>query len=121
LAPDIKELLSLIAQQSEYVVLLRSRDWVSLPVRPHARLDEARTGMQHVRTVFIDVRLSAPVSDRDPFSVPVHHLFRDDVFPAGWLPMSGTGRVRPGRFRLRRGDEVRITIEPIGTLVSKRG
>ncbi len=35
--------------------------------------------------------------------------------------MTGTGVVPPGRFSLRRGDEVRITIAPIGTLVNTMG
>ena len=32
--------------------------------------------------------------------------------------MTGTGIVPPYDFTLRRGDEVRITIEPVGTLVN---
>jgi 2-dehydro-3-deoxy-D-arabinonate dehydratase len=32
--------------------------------------------------------------------------------------MTGTGVVPPDSFTLRRGDEVRITIAPIGTLVN---
>ncbi len=48
----------------------------------------------------------------------VEYLFRDNSFPVGCLLMTGTGVVPPGRFSLRRGDEVRITIDPIGTLVN---
>lgn len=45
-------------------------------------------------------------------------LFRDNVFPAGAYLMTGTGIVPPDDFTLRSGDEVHITIEPIGTLVN---
>ncbi len=55
---------------------------------------------------------------KKPFAVLVEHLYRDNVFPAGCLLMTGTGIVPPGRFSLRGGDEVRITIEHIGTLVN---
>ncbi len=58
---------------------------------------------------------------KKPFAVLVEHLYRDNVFPAGCLLMTGTGIVPPGRFCLRRGDEVRITIERIGTLVNLMG
>jgi 2-dehydro-3-deoxy-D-arabinonate dehydratase len=56
---------------------------------------------------------------RKPFDVLVDYLFRDNAFPAGCFLMTGTGVVPPGRFCLRRGDEVRIEIAPIGTLVNR--
>ncbi len=43
-------------------------------------------------------------------------LFREDTFPHGAYLMTGTGIVPPDTFTLREGDEVRITIEPAGTL-----
>jgi 2-dehydro-3-deoxy-D-arabinonate dehydratase len=46
------------------------------------------------------------------------YLFRDNVFPQGTYLMTGTGIVPPDAFTLRSGDEVRITIEPVGTLVN---
>jgi 2-dehydro-3-deoxy-D-arabinonate dehydratase len=55
---------------------------------------------------------------RKPLGVLVEYLFRDNTFPAGCLLMTGTGVVPPGRFSLRRGDEVRITVLPIGTLIN---
>jgi 2-dehydro-3-deoxy-D-arabinonate dehydratase len=77
------------------------------------RLDIRRRG----RSVFTgETRVS---EIRKPFSVLVEHLYRDNVFPSGCLLMTGTGIVPPGRFCLRRGDEVRITVEPIGTLVNR--
>ncbi len=48
----------------------------------------------------------------------VDFLFRDNSFPAGCYMMTGTGIVPPDDFTLQSGDEVHITIEPIGTLVN---
>lgn len=45
-------------------------------------------------------------------------LFRDNAFPTGAYLMTGTGIVPSDDFTLRSGDEIRITIEPIGTLVN---
>ena len=45
-------------------------------------------------------------------------LFRDQSFPAGVYLMTGTGVVPPDSFTLRSGDEIRITIGPVGTLVN---
>ncbi len=58
---------------------------------------------------------------KKPFAVLVEHLYRDNAFPTGCLLMTGTGIVPPGRFCLRRGDEVHITIDGIGTLVNRMG
>jgi 2-dehydro-3-deoxy-D-arabinonate dehydratase len=58
---------------------------------------------------------------RKPLSAVVEYLYRDNAFPAGCLLMTGTGIVPPGRFCLRRGDEVRITVRPIGMLVNRMG
>ena len=46
-------------------------------------------------------------------------LFTHNSFPAGCFLLTGTGIVPPNDFTLREGDEVRITIEPIGTLVNR--
>ena len=48
----------------------------------------------------------------------VEFLFRDNTFPDGCLLLTGTGIVPPDDFTLQAGDDVRITIEPIGTLVN---
>lgn len=45
-------------------------------------------------------------------------LYRDQVFPHGAFLMTGTGIVPPDSFTLRSRDEVRITIEPVGTLIN---
>jgi 2-dehydro-3-deoxy-D-arabinonate dehydratase len=52
------------------------------------------------------------------FSELAEFLFRDNSFPQGVLLMTGTGIVPPDSFTLRSGDEICITIEPIGTLVN---
>jgi 2-dehydro-3-deoxy-D-arabinonate dehydratase len=43
-------------------------------------------------------------------------LYRDNSFPSGAWLMTGTGIVPPDSFTLEHGDEIRITIEPVGTL-----
>jgi 2-dehydro-3-deoxy-D-arabinonate dehydratase len=45
-------------------------------------------------------------------------LYRENSFPDGSFLMTGTGIVPPDSFTLRSGDEIRITIEPVGTLVN---
>lgn len=46
----------------------------------------------------------------------VAYLYRENSFPAGCFLLTGTGIIPPSDFALRRGDEIRITIGPIGTL-----
>jgi 2-dehydro-3-deoxy-D-arabinonate dehydratase len=46
----------------------------------------------------------------------VSFLFRECSFPFGCFLMTGTGIVPPDDFTLRSGDEIRITIDGIGTL-----
>lgn len=48
----------------------------------------------------------------------VSFLFRECSFPTGCYLMTGTGIVPPDSFTLLPGDEVRITIEGIGTLAN---
>ena len=54
---------------------------------------------------------------RDPETL-VRYLFRDNVFPRGCFLLTGTGVVPPDTFTLQAGDEIRISIEGIGTLVN---
>lgn len=54
---------------------------------------------------------------RDPAAL-VHYLYRDNVFPAGCFLLTGTGIVPPDSFTLNHGDEIRITIDGIGTLTN---
>ena len=54
---------------------------------------------------------------RKPESL-VEFLFRDNSFPEGCFLLTGTGVVPPDEFTLQSRDEIRITIESIGTLVN---
>jgi 2-dehydro-3-deoxy-D-arabinonate dehydratase len=49
------------------------------------------------------------------------YLFRDNSFPAGAFLLTGTGIVPPDAFSLQAGDEISITIPPIGALVNPVG
>ena len=51
----------------------------------------------------------------------VEYLFRETSFPNGVYLMTGTGIVPPDNFTLKPGDEVKISIENIGTLVNTVG
>jgi len=48
----------------------------------------------------------------------VEFLFRECKFPNGCFLMTGTGIIPPDDFTLNVGDEVRITIDNIGTLIN---
>lgn len=54
---------------------------------------------------------------RDPASL-VEYLFRDQTFEHGCFLLTGTGIVPPDEFSLQIGDEIRISISSIGTLVN---
>jgi 2-dehydro-3-deoxy-D-arabinonate dehydratase len=54
---------------------------------------------------------------RDPATL-VEYLYRDNVFPNGCFLLTGTGIVPPDSFTLHHGDEIRITIDGIGTLTN---
>jgi len=51
-----------------------------------------------------------------PLPSLTEYLYRDNSFPFGAWLMTGTGIVPPDSFTLERGDEVHITIDPVGTL-----
>ena len=48
----------------------------------------------------------------------VEYLYRECTFPHGCFLMTGTGIIPPSEFTLASGDEIRITIEQIGTLIN---
>ena len=64
---------------------------------------EGETGIDQIKRKFEDL---------------VAYLFRECSFPYGCLLMTGTGIVPTSEFTLHSGDEIRITIESIGTLVN---
>lgn len=49
----------------------------------------------------------------------VSYVFRACTFPTGCLIMTGTGIVPPNDFTLRSGDQIKITIDNIGTLINE--
>jgi 2-dehydro-3-deoxy-D-arabinonate dehydratase len=51
----------------------------------------------------------------------VEYLYRNSSFPRGCFLLTGTGVVPPDSFTLKPGDEIRITIAAIGTLVNVVG
>ncbi len=50
-----------------------------------------------------------------------NYLYRNNSFPNGCFLLTGTGVVPPDSFTLKKDDEIRITIPPIGTLVNRVG
>lgn len=54
---------------------------------------------------------------RDPASL-AEFLFRDNFFPSGAYLLTGTGIVPPDNFTLQHADEIRISIDGIGTLTN---
>lgn len=48
----------------------------------------------------------------------VHYLYLEMTFPNGALLMTGTGIVPSDDFTLEQGDEIKITIDQIGTLIN---
>jgi 2-dehydro-3-deoxy-D-arabinonate dehydratase len=52
------------------------------------------------------------------FTELVEFLFKETSFPYGCFLMTGTGIIPPDEFTLQTGDEIRITIDHIGTLVN---
>ena len=51
----------------------------------------------------------------------VQYLYRASSFPQGAFLLTGTGIVPPDSFTLQMGDEIRITIPEIGTLINAVG
>ena len=58
---------------------------------------------------------------RRKFEDLVAYLFRECAFPFGCFLMTGTGIVPPREFTLKKGDEIKISIDPIGTLINTVG
>lgn len=55
---------------------------------------------------------------RNPQSL-VDYLYRECGFPSGCYLMTGTGIIPPDNFTLHRGDEIRIAIDGVDTLVNR--
>ena len=74
------------------------------------QLDIERAG----QVVFSDETTLAQLK-RSPAEL-AEYLFRENAFPNGCFLLTGTGIVPPDDFTVQRGDEIRITIPPIGML-----
>ena len=68
------------------------------------------------RSMFLD-RIAIDKMKRNPEEL-VKYLFMECDFPYGCFLMTGTGMVPHSDFTLRPGDEIRITIDHIGTLIN---
>lgn len=88
-------------------ILVASRP---LPRSTTLRMEIRRGG----RTVFSGATTLARLK-RSPESL-VAWLFRENRFPAGCFLSTGTGIVPPDSFTLKRGDRIRISAGPLGTL-----
>jgi 2-dehydro-3-deoxy-D-arabinonate dehydratase len=86
-----------------------------LPETTRIRLRVLRGGQ-----AVVDDATELALMKRKPTEL-VDYLTRETRFPAGCFLMTGTGIVPDEGFSLRVGDEVHITIEPIGTLVNVMG
>ena len=86
-----------------------------LPRSTEIRLEILRGGKSAFsgRTTLNELR-------RDP-QMLVDYLYRDNSFPRGCFLLTGTGIVPPDTFTLAYGDEIRITIDGIGTLMNAVG
>jgi len=51
----------------------------------------------------------------------VRYLYHSCSFPTGCFLFTGTGIVPPDSFTLKSGDEISITIPPVGTLSNTVG
>ena len=83
-----------------------------LPSSTRISLDILRAGQAEFSATVTLTELK-----RSPATL-VEYLFRDHSFPYGCFLLTGTGIVPPDSFTLHRGDEVRISIDAIGTLVN---
>jgi 2-dehydro-3-deoxy-D-arabinonate dehydratase len=86
-----------------------------LPPTTEIRMEIERAG----KTEFSGDTLLSNMK-RDPRTL-VEYLFRDNSFPDGCFLLTGTGIVPPDTFTLQAGDEIRITITGIGTLINPVG
>jgi 2-dehydro-3-deoxy-D-arabinonate dehydratase len=83
-----------------------------LPSSTKIQVDILRSG----QTTFSDSTTLASMK-RNPTEL-VEYLYRDNVFPNGAYLLTGTGIVPPDSFTLHEGDEIRISVDGIGTLTN---
>jgi 2-dehydro-3-deoxy-D-arabinonate dehydratase len=76
---------------------------IALEIHRGTKVFEGKTTIKQIRRTFQELTA---------------YLFKETSFPYGCLLMTGTGIVPPNDFTLKAGDEIRITIDLIGTLVN---
>ena len=86
-----------------------------LPPATEIRLEIARGGAQE-----FSGSTTLESLKRKPEEL-VQYLYRNNKFPAGSFLLTGTGIVPPDSFTLQQGDQIRITITGIGTLINTVG
>lgn len=80
---------------------------------------DSEIGLEIFRNGSLIVNDKTTVSQiKRSFEELVEHLFRECSFPDGCFLMTGTGIIPSNDFTLKKGDEIKITIEPIGTLIN---
>ena len=87
----------------------------TLPSSTEIRLEILRQGKEAFAGA-----TSLEAMKRTP-SALVEYLYRNNSFPHGCYLLTGTGIVPPDSFTLQAGDEIRISIAGIGTLVNYVG
>ncbi len=87
----------------------------TLPSSTEIRLEILRQGKEAFAGA-----TSLEAMKRTP-SALVEYLYRNNSFPHGCYLLTGTGIVPPDSFTLETGDEIRISISGIGTLVNYVG
>jgi 2-dehydro-3-deoxy-D-arabinonate dehydratase len=76
---------------------------ISLEIHRRVKVFEGRTGINQIKRKFEEL---------------VGYLFKETTFPRGCYLMTGTGIVPPNDFTLQKNDEIRISIDSIGTLIN---
>lgn len=76
---------------------------ISVEIHRKTKVFEGKIGVNQIKRSFQEL---------------VKYLYMETTFPHGCLLMTGTGIVPPNEFSLQQGDEIRITIDSIGTLVN---
>lgn len=89
-------------------------------IQPRPMPPSTQIQMEILRSAATEFSASVALTElkRDPATL-VEYLFRDQSFPYGCFLLTGTGIVPPDSFTLQSGDEIRISIDNIGTLVNE--
>jgi 2-dehydro-3-deoxy-D-arabinonate dehydratase len=90
---------------------------VLVSTTPIAKSSEIRLEIVRGGTSAFSGTVTLSAIKRD-FETLVEYLYRDNVFPSGSFLFTGTGIVPPDSFTLLPGDEIRISIDGIGTLAN---